>query len=102
MAGITLSKAVTAVQLIVKYAGLKSVGAILSSRKGVCGIAAIGLSYWLLLGRLPDGTSTELVAQMSETFGTIVSVVAALFIGGTALEDAFKQRDPFARDPSKQ
>jgi len=81
----------TALQQILRYGGLKSVGAILSSRKGVFGILAIGLSYWLLLGRLPADASAELVAQMGEVFGLLVGVVSALFIGGTALEDALSK-----------
>jgi hypothetical protein len=75
----------------VKYSGIQSIGNILASRKGIFGIVAIGLAYWLLLGRLPAEAPPELVAEMGEIFGLIVGVIAGLFIGGTALEDALKK-----------
>lgn len=87
----TLAHKDTAFQQILRYGGLKAVGAIMSSRKGVFGILAIGLSYWLLLGRLPEDASAELVTQMGEVFGTLVGVISGLFIGGTALEDALSK-----------
>ena len=81
----------TALSQVLRYGGVKAVGAILSSRKGVFGLLGIALSYYLLLGRLPIDAAPELVAQMGEVFGTLVGVIAGLFIGGTALEDALSK-----------
>jgi hypothetical protein len=75
-----------------KYGGLKALGNILASRKGVFGILAILVSYFLLLGRLPDDAPEELIAKMAEVFGLVVAAVSALFIGGTALEDGLKKK----------
>ena len=77
-----------AVSKFMKYAGMQSVGAILSSRKGVYGIATIAIAYFVLLGRLPADASEALVTQHATIFGWVTGIVAALFIGGTALEDA--------------
>ena len=81
-----------AVGAFVKYGGIRALGAILSSRKGIFGLIAIGASYWFLLGRLPEDAPVELVTNMAEIFGIVVSAVAGLFIGGTALEDAAAKR----------
>lgn len=81
----------TAWQQILRYGGIKTIGNLLASRKGVFGMIAIALSYWLLLGRLPAEAAPELVAQMGEVFGMIVGVVVVAVIGGTALEDTFKR-----------
>jgi len=78
----------TAVSQVMRYGGLKALGAIMSSRKGIFGLVAMALSYYLLLGRLPEDATPELVGQMGEVFGMLVGVISGLFIGGTALEDA--------------
>ena len=81
----------TALQQLMRYGGVKALGAILSSRKGVFGLIVIGLSYYLLLGRLPVDAPPEVVSKMGEIFGLIAGVVGGLFIGGTALEDALSK-----------
>jgi len=79
------------VDAITKYGGVKALGAILSSRKGVFGIVTIGLCWYLLLGRLPADAPEDVLVKMSEIFGMLVGVISGLFIGGTALEDALKK-----------
>ncbi|KKK92868.1 hypothetical protein LCGC14_2698610 [marine sediment metagenome] len=86
-----LQNKATAWQQLLRYGGIKTVGNLLASRKGVFGFIAIALSYWLLLGRLPAEAAPELIAQMGEVFGMIVAVVVATVVGGTALEDALKR-----------
>ena len=81
----------TAVSQIVRYGGLKALGAIMSSRKGIFGLIAMALSYYLLLGRLPEDAAPALVGQMGEVFGMLVGVISGLFIGGTALEDGLSK-----------
>lgn len=81
----------TALSQLMRYGGLKALGAIMSSRKGIFGIVGIVLSYYLLLGRLPEDAPVELVSQMGEVFGMLVGVISGLFIGGTALEDALSK-----------
>ena len=81
----------TAFQQLLRYGGIKTIGNLLASRKGVFGALVIGLTYWLLLGRLPADAAPELVGQMGEVFGMIVGTVAVVVIGGTALEDTFKR-----------
>ena len=56
----------TAFQQILRYGGIKTIGNLLASRKGVFGMIVIGLSYWLLLGRLPAEAPLDMVAQMGE------------------------------------
>ena len=86
-----LQNKTTALQQILRYGGIKTVGNLLASRKGVFGLIAIALSYWLLLGKLPAEAAPELIAQMGEVFGMIVADVVATVIGGTALEDTVKR-----------
>jgi hypothetical protein len=81
----------TALSQVLRYGGLKALGAIMSSRKGIFGLVGIALSYYLLLGRLPEDAAPELVTQMGEVFGMLVGVISGLFIGGTALEDALSK-----------
>jgi len=81
----------TVVQKITAYAGLNSLKNILTSRKGVFGIVALAIGYYVLLGRLPADTSAAQIDKASEMFGWMVSVVAALYMGGTALEDALSK-----------
>ncbi len=81
----------TAFQQILRYGGIKTIGNLLASRKGVFGLIAIALSYWLLLGKLPADAAPELIGQMGEVFGMIVGTVVVVVIGGTALEDTFKR-----------
>ena len=90
-----------ALKQLSKYGGLKALGNILASRKGIFGILAIVASYVLLLGRLPDDAPADVVAHMADIFGYIIATVAALFIGGTALEDyGAKKQLPAPSDES--
>jgi len=79
------------VEVLKKYGGIKALGAILSSRKGIFGLLALGFSYYLLLGRLPADAPEDVLVKMSEIFGMLVGVISGLFIGGTALEDSLKK-----------
>lgn len=81
----------TIVQKITSYVGLNSVKNILTSRKGVFGIVALALGYYVLLGRLPADTPAAQVDSAAELFGWMVSIVSALYMGGTALEDALSK-----------
>jgi len=85
-------KATIIMQAIAKFGGLKALGGIMSSRKGIFGLLAIGISYWLLLGRLPVDAAPEVVASMGQLFVTLVGAVSALYIGGTALEDGLEKK----------
>jgi hypothetical protein len=83
-----------ALEQLAKYGGLRALGAIMASRKGIFGIIAIAVSYFLVLGRLPEDAPPELVSRMGEIFGYLVGAISAFFIAGTALEDAAaKSRD---------
>jgi len=88
---VVMSQVKVVVAAVTKYGGLKALGAILSSRKGVFGIVAIGLCWYLLLGRLAADVPEDVLVKMSEIFGMLVGVISGLFIGGTALEDSLKK-----------
>lgn len=90
--GVGASTVHVALSQLTKYGGLQALGAIMSSRKGIFGILAIVVSYWMLLGRLPVDAPAELVARMGEVFGWIVCGVSGMFIGGTALEDGLSKK----------
>jgi hypothetical protein len=81
-----------AIEQLTKYGGLKALGNIFASRKGVFGILAIIGAYVGLLGVLPADADPDIVKHMSEIFGNVVAIVSALFIGGTALEDYGQKR----------
>ena len=91
-AQVTPSVLRVALTQLVKYGGLKALGAIVASRKGVFGLLAIVIGYYFLLGRLPDDAPPEVVTGMGEIFGVLVGAISAFFIGGTALEDGMAKR----------
>jgi len=91
-----------AVEQLAKYGGLKSLGNIFASRKGVFAILAVVASYFMLLGRLPEGEDPEIVNNMAEIFGMVVATVSAMFIGGTALEDGLKKRATGEAKPDEE
>lgn len=80
-----------ALEQIAKHGGLKALGAILASRKGIFGILIVVASYFGLLGRLPENTDPAIVENMAEVFGLVLGTVSVMFIGGTAFEDGMEK-----------
>jgi hypothetical protein len=83
-----------------RVVGAKALGGIISSRKGVFGIIAIVISYIVTLGMLPADASPEVVAQMTNTFVWIVGAISALYMGGTAMEDAAEKKANGKKTPA--
>ena len=73
---------------IIGAVGIKSIGNVLKSRKGIVCAGAAAVGYYALLGRLPDDASPELVNQMADKFVLLVEILTGLFVTGTALEDS--------------
>ena len=84
----TLTTLPSTFSTVMKVVGVKALGNIMASRKGMFGLVAIAISYIALFTTLPAGAPAELVAQSTNTFVWIVSGIAALYMGGTAVEDA--------------
>lgn len=89
---VTATRIPSAFQTVIRLVGAKALGNIMSSRKGVFGIIAIVISYIATLGLLPVDAPPDVVAQMANTFVWVVGGIAALFMGGTAIEDAAEKK----------
>lgn len=87
-------------QTVVRLIGAKALGNIMSSRKGVFGLIAIAVSYIALIGALPADAPAEVVSQMTNTFVWIVGAIAALYMGGTAIEDAAEKKANGKKPPA--
>lgn len=89
---VSMTKLPSTFSTVVRIVGAKALGNIMASRKGVFGILAIVISYIVLIGMLPADAPQQLVTEMTNTFVWLVGAIAALYMGGTAFEDAAEKK----------
>ena len=83
-----LARTGTVLAKLSAYGGVDALKAIITSRKGVFGVLGLVLGYYVLIGRLPADAPAEAIDKAADLYTWLVAIVSALYMGGTALEDA--------------